>query len=128
MAHPLLISICAFLMLLLFLSGASYRVIYKPGKFLKQLGAPVITDAAVRLAAAEANEPSGSTVLAVLHQLGSRMPSSDADLSSLRTDLLRAGFRSETAAPVFYGMRFVATAAMFAISLALQPRMPGSAP
>jgi tight adherence protein C len=128
MAHPLLISICAFLMLLLFLSGASYRVMYKPGKFLKQLGAPVITDAAARLATAQANEPSGSTVLAVLHQLGSRMPSSDADLSTLRTNLLRAGFRSEAAAPVFYGMRFVATAVMFAISLALQPKIPENPP
>ena len=44
MASPILFSICAFLMLMVAFTGIGYRVFYKPGKFLKQLGNPVITD------------------------------------------------------------------------------------
>jgi len=42
MTSPLLFSVCAFLMLLVALTGIAYRVLCKPGKFLKQLGNPVI--------------------------------------------------------------------------------------
>ena len=49
MVQPLLLSICVFLMLMVLLTWAAYRILYKPGKFLKQLGNPVITDAARRI-------------------------------------------------------------------------------
>ena len=124
MEHPLLLSICAFLMLLVVLTGLSYRVFYKPGRVLRRLGGPVIADAALRDAMGDADGPGGSTVVAVLNQLGSRMPSSASEIALLRTQLLRAGFRSETAAPVFFGLRIVATAAMLAVSVLLAPRLP----
>jgi len=44
MEHPLLVSICAFLMLMIALSGIGYRLFYKPGRILRQLGNPVIAD------------------------------------------------------------------------------------
>ena len=128
MAHPLLLSICAFLMMMVVLTGVSYRILYKPGRVLRQLGNPVIADAAARRVVEDAGEPGASTLVAVLNQLGSRMPSSDSEIALLRTELLRAGFRSETAAPVFYGLGMVATAVMLAVSLLLQPRMPDNPP
>ena len=36
MEHPLLMAVCAFLMLMVVVSGLGYRTFYKPGKFLKQ--------------------------------------------------------------------------------------------
>jgi tight adherence protein C len=42
--------------------------------------------------------------------------------------MLRAGIRSENAAPVFYGLRLVVTLAMFGFSLLLEPRMPDNPP
>jgi tight adherence protein C len=124
MDHPLLLSICAFLMLLVALTGASYRIFYKPGRILRQLGGPVIADAAQRRVVEDAGEPGASAVVTVLCHLGSRMPSSDSETATLRTELLRAGFRSESAAPVFYGLRIVATLIMLAVSLSIQPKMP----
>ena len=46
MDQPILFSMFAFLTLMAGLSWVGYRVIYKPGRFLKQLGNPVITDPA----------------------------------------------------------------------------------
>jgi tight adherence protein C len=124
MDHPLLLSICAFLMLMTALTGGAYRVVYKPGKFLKQLGRPVITDGARRRAAEEAGDTESSSVVDFLRQIGSKMPTSASEIGALRTELLRAGYRSDSAAPVFYGLRIVTTLVMLALSLALQPQMP----
>src|SRR5579859_1667857 len=103
MEHPFVLAICAFLMLMVLLTWVGYRIFYKPGRFLKQLGTPVITDEKAQLRAAE--EPEGSTLVTILQRIGSKIPSSDAESATLRTSLIQAGFRSENAAPVFYGLR-----------------------
>ena len=90
MDHPLLLSICAFLMLLVGFTGGLYRLLYKPGRVLRQLGTPVIADAAMRRAIGDSGEPGASTIVAALKQLGSKMPSSSSDLAVLRAELLRA--------------------------------------
>src|ERR1700749_2864082 len=99
MDHPFILCICAFLMLMVLLTWVGYRSFYKPGKFLKQLGNPVITNEEQRIRD-DRSEPEGSTLVTVLHQIGSRIPSSEAEAATLRTELIRAGFRSENAAPV----------------------------
>jgi len=124
MQHPLMLSIVAFLMLATAITGIGYRFFYKPGKFMRQLGAPVITaDARQRVIDAEA-EPGTSTIVTVLHQIGSKVPSSDAEVASLKTDLLRAGIRAENALAVFYGIRIVSVLVLLIISMALEPKMP----
>ncbi len=122
MEHPLILCACAFLMLMVLLTWVGYRVFYKPGKFLKQLGTPVITDERHQLK--DGSEPEGSTLVTVLHQIGSRIPSSEAESATLRTDLIRAGFRSENAAPVFYGIRIITTLAMLVFCLMMDAKMP----
>src|SRR6266567_2257495 len=107
MEHPLIFSTCAFLMVLVLLSWVGYRLYYKPGKFLKQLGRPVITEHRNILADAEA-PVEASTLVTFLQQLGSKVPSSESEVASLRVDLVRAGFRAEHSAPVFYGIRIIA--------------------
>jgi len=123
MDHPLLLSLCAFLMLLVVLTLVGYRLFYKPGRFLKQLGNPVITDPQHRVVD-DGAEPEASTLVTVLHQIGSRVPSSEAEVATLRTDLIRAGFRSENALPVFYGVRVVSTLVLLLASLTLEGKMP----
>jgi tight adherence protein C len=112
-------------MLMVICSWAGYRFLYKPGRFLKQLGTPVITDDKRRLAEHTA-EPEGSTVVSVLRQIGSRVPSSDVEIATLRSDLVRAGYRSENAAAVFFGLRIVTTLVTLVLSLMLQARMGGA--
>ena len=122
MEHPFVLSICAFLMLMVLLTWVGYRVFYKPGKFLKQLGTPVITDEKAQLK--DSSEPEASTLVTLLHQIGSRIPSSETESATLRTDLIRAGFRSENAAPVFYGIRIVSTFGMLIVCLMMDSHMP----
>jgi tight adherence protein C len=125
MSDPLLLSACAFLMLLILISGVGYRVFYKPGKFLKQLGGPVITDSARRtVIQANPEGGKGSGVTDLLKRLGSKVPSSDAEIANLRTDLMQAGYRSETAAPIFFGLRITAAFVMFILSFLLQSKLP----
>ena len=123
MEHPALFSACAFFMLMLILSWVGYRLVYKPGKFMRQLGSPVITNDSLRLAAGGA-EPEGSTLVTVLQGIGSRVPSSDTDVANLKIDLMRAGFRSDKALPVFCGLRIVVTLLMLVMCITLEARMP----
>jgi tight adherence protein C len=126
MEHPLVLTIFVFLMMLVAVTGIGYRIFYKPGKFMRQLGAPVITaDARQRVLEAE-SEPVASTIVTFLHQIGSRVPSSDAEVASLKMDLVRAGFRSESSLPVFYGIRIIATLALLILSLTLESKMPAN--
>ena len=123
MAHPALFSTCAFLMLMLILSWVGYRLVYKPGQFMRQLGSPVITNDSKRLTETE-GESEGSTVVTFLHGIGSRVPSSDAEVANLKLDLMRAGYRSENALAVFYGIRIVCTLVTLVLCLMLEARMP----
>ena len=121
MDSPLLFSLCAFLMLMVLCTWVGYRIFYKPGKMLRQLGRPVITQHRV---IEDTSEPEASTLVTVLHQIGSRIPTSEQETATLRGDLIRAGFRSENAAPVFYGLRIVTTLMMLMLTMMLEPKMP----
>jgi tight adherence protein C len=124
MDNPVLFSICAFLMLLVILTWVGYRLVYKPGKFLKQLGNPVISGARAGKVIADGGEPGASTVVTLLQQIGSRVPSSDAEVANLKVDLIRAGFRSDNALTVFYGIRIISTLLFLMICVMLESNMP----
>lgn len=121
MDNPLLFSICAFLGLMSLCSWAGYRIFYKPGKLLKQLGNPVITDGPAIVMPGTPAQP--GTMVSLLRNIGKRVPSSEADMATLRGTLLQAGFRSENAAPVFFGLRIVTTLTLLIISFVMQPGM-----
>lgn len=122
MNSPLLLAIFAFSMMMVALTWVGYRIFYRPGKFLKQLGNPVIGVGQEHLG--EVVEPESSSIVSVLHQIGSRVPSSEADINTLRANLIRGGFRSENAVAVFFGLRIFTTFLMLIISLAIEARMP----
>ena len=99
MANPLLLSVCAFLMLLVVFVGIAYRVYYKPGKFLKQLGTPVITDNRTDVLDVD-SEPQASTIVTVLHPVSythldvyKRQAQSLREGASQHPDLRRHRFR-----------------------------------
>jgi tight adherence protein C len=125
MSNPILFSVCAFLMMMLACTWLGYRFLYKPGRFMKQLGSPVITGDQQRILD-EVSEPQGSTIVTVLKQIGARVPSSDLEIASLRKTLLQAGIRSENAAPVFFGMRIVCAVAMLIGGVIFEARLPNN--
>jgi tight adherence protein C len=123
MEHPLIFAICSFLMLMVILTWVGYRLVYKPGKFMRQLGRPVITTDSQRVLDA-GGEVEPSTLVTFLHSVGSRVPSSETEVATLKADLIRAGFRSENALPVFYGVRIVVTLLMLMLCLMMESKMP----
>jgi tight adherence protein C len=111
-------------MLMLLLTWVGYRLVYKPGRFLKQLGNPVITDQLNRTISQDSAEPEASTVVTILQQIGNRVPTSEAEVANLKVDLIRGGFRSDNALPVFYGLRIVSTLLMLFVCMMLESNMP----
>jgi tight adherence protein C len=122
MSQPFLFAFCAFLMLMVLLSWVGYRLIYKPGRFLRQLGQPVIALDARRVLDV-GREPEPSALVTVLNQIGSRVPSSESEVANLKGDLIRAGFRSENALPVFYGVRIVIAAMVLILCIVIVGKM-----
>jgi tight adherence protein C len=108
------------------MTWAGYRLFYKPSRFfVKQLGNPVIGEDTRHGMAIDA-EPQASTLVTVLKQLGSHVPSSAVETADLRTQLIRAGYRSESAPTVLYGMKIVAILAMLAACLMLESSLPAN--
>jgi tight adherence protein C len=124
MDNSLFFAVTLFLMLLCGITGFGYRRYYKRGRsYQQQLGPPVIT-AGERIIIDHTVEPEGSTVVSVLRNLGSVLPVSDFDQGAIKTDLIQAGFRSENAVGVFYGLRIVATLVMLVLAVMLQGSLP----
>jgi tight adherence protein C len=123
MEHPIIFAICSFLMLMVILTWVGYRLVYKPGKFMRQLGRPVITTDSQRVLDV-GGEVEPSTLVTFLQSVGSRVPSSENEVATLKADLIRAGFRSENALPVFYGVRILVTLLMLLLCIMMESKMP----
>ena len=123
MEHPLGFAVLTFLALMVVMTWAAYRLFYKPSRFLKQLGNPVIGNDRRHGIDVDV-EPEASTIVTVLHQIGAHVPSSESETADLRTQLIRAGYRSENAPTVLYGLKIVAVLAMLVPSIMLESRMP----
>jgi tight adherence protein C len=124
MDHPILLSAFTFLALMVLMCWAGYRLFYKQGRYLKQqLGTPVITGQFGTMMGAQ-GEAEPSTLVTFLHQLGTKVPASEGEVAALRAHLIRAGFRSDNAMPVFYGVRIVTTLMMLVLCLMLSTKMP----
>ena len=128
MVYPLFVAFCLFAMLMLAGVWVGYRIYYRPARVLRQLGTPVIAEVGREGAMDEAGDALPSTIISVLHQIGSKVPSSDAEQATLKTNLVQAGFRSENAAAVFYGVRILTTLMMLVFSLMLEAQMPANPP
>jgi len=123
--HPFFLAVSTFLMLMLLMGWAGYRLFHKPNKLLRQLGNPVILEGP-RVAGNLADAPRPNTVVTFLQTIGSRMPSSDQEVATLKGQLIRAGFRSDSAAPVFYGIRILTTLTLLVLSFVMLAKMPST--
>ena len=98
-----------FLFLLLTISYVGYRYYARPGRVYEQLGGPA-SYTMPQVDRHEESEP--GLVVTVLEQIGERVPVDPADASSLRKDLIAAGYRSERALRIYAGIRVVACAGL----------------
>jgi tight adherence protein C len=115
-------------MMMIGLTWCGYRLYYRPGRFMRQLGSPVITDERGRFGAAESTEAEPSGLVTFLQTLGSKVPTSDVDSATMKNLLIQAGFRSEHSLSVFYGIRFIAVGVMLVLCLMMSGSLPANNP
>ena len=99
------ISITLFLMLMAGITLYGYKRYAKPARIYEQLGPPVsATQPSVLDATTETEE---GVMVRFLHQIGEYVPISPEDATALRRLLIMAGYRSERAVTIFYGVKII---------------------
>lgn len=113
---PFLISATLFLVLASAIIWYGHRVYTRPAKAMEQLAAPVSgLPGALDSSATLAAEARGFHVTHLLQWVGEQVPADPVTASFTRRQLMVAGFRSDAALPIFFGLRLLAT---FAAGLA----------
>ena len=102
---PILIAVVLFSFLMIAISVYGYRRYAKPGRFYDQLGTPVAGGGSEVLALD--GVPEESVLIRVTRQIGEKLPISPQDASLARRYLSAAGYRSDGAVRVYYGVKVV---------------------
>jgi tight adherence protein C len=112
-----IIAATLFALLMLAISFYGYRSYARPGRLMERLGTPVSDVSAVSDIPAE---PTTAWVVRIIQQVGEKVPLSPEDASVTRRDLMMAGYKSEGALKVFFGIKV--TACIVLVILALLAR------
>lgn len=101
----LIVCIALFLALMLAISLYGYRRYSKPARLYEQLGRPVVSEpsAVVNLT----DEPEQTLTVKLIESLGNLMPVSPQDEAGTKERLIMAGYRSDNAVAVFFGIRII---------------------
>ena len=112
-----IIAATLFALLMLAISFYGYRSYARPARLMERLGTPVSDVSAVSSMPAE---PTTAWVVRIIQQVGEKVPLSPEDASATRRDLMMAGYKSEGALKVFFGIKV--TACIVLVILALLAR------
>lgn len=107
-------SLGLFVLLMISISVYGYRLYVRPRRLYDQLGSPV-TVAEAELAKTAGLKP---RIIRVVEQLGEAVPVSPQDVTASRRYLIAAGFRSDTAIRVYYGLKIVLCVCLLVTALA----------
>src|SRR5574340_633920 len=122
MTLSLVISISVFLAMMAGFTFVAYRRFGRAGKLMRQIGGPVAIAASPKVFAdRESAEETGVT--RTLRKLGERVPVSPADASYLHRSMLAAGYRTDNAVAVFYGIKLVSAVLGLVAALLLMDAM-----
>ena len=108
------ISITLFFMLMAGITLYGYKRYAKPARIYEQLGPPVIANQPSVLDAMTETEE--GVVVRFLHQIGEYVPISPEDATNLRRLLIMAGYRTDNAITIFYGLKIVLAVALLLIA------------
>ncbi len=107
----LLLGILSFLLLTSVTVYFGYRVYFRPARVYEH----VAGDTAPRPSSPAAAEP--SAVVRIIQMIGEKVPVSPAEAGLTRRYLMAAGFRSERAVQIFYGLKIVAIIVLLLVGL-----------
>jgi tight adherence protein C len=114
----LLIPISLFAILMLAISYVGYRHYARPARYYEQLGAPTVT------IGEQTGPRQEGLVVRVIREIGEKVPISPADVTMTRRYLIAAGFRSDSALPVHYGIKVICGVALFVVALMMRSYIP----
>lgn len=113
-----IVAVVLFSFLMLAISVYGYRRFAKPGRFYDQLGGTVsASDAEV---VALTGQPQENIFVRVTQQIGEKIPISPQDATLARRYLAAAGYRSETAVRIYYGIKVVLCIVLLVVALVLR--------
>lgn len=93
----------------------------RPGRIHERLGEAVVEMPGLgRLG----GEPERKWLIRVVQQIGEKIPISPQDAGVTRRYLIAAGYRSDTAARIFYGIKLVSGAGLLAVALVARVYIP----
>jgi tight adherence protein C len=111
---PILLAAFLFLLLMAVISVYGYRAYVRPSRIFDRVGGIAETTA-------DALEPvpvkPKDVVVRVFEQIGDQIPLTSADQNATRRDLVMAGFRSDGAVKIFFGIKVCFCIVMFLFAL-----------
>jgi tight adherence protein C len=112
---PLLLASFLFLLLMGVISAYGYRAYVRPARIYDRVGGVAETSADSETVAVKPRD----VVVRVFEQIGEQIPLSPADQTETKRDLTMAGFRSDGAIKIFFGIKVMFCIVMFIFSLML---------
>jgi tight adherence protein C len=110
---PILLASFLFLMLMAVISVYGYRAYVRPARIYDRVGGTAETTVESESVAIKPRD----IVVRVFEQVGEQIPLSPADQTITKRDLVMAGFRSDGAIRIFYGIKVIFCIVMFAFAL-----------
>jgi tight adherence protein C len=110
---PLLLASFLFLLLMGVISAYGYRAYVRPARIYDRVGGVAETSADSETVAVKPRD----VVVRVFEQIGEQIPLSPADQTETKRDLTMAGFRSDGAIKIFFGIKVIFCVVMFIFSL-----------
>jgi tight adherence protein C len=112
---PILLASFLFLLLMAVISVYGYRAYVRPGRIYDRVGG--MAEAAV--AAETVSVKPRDIVVRVFEQIGEQIPLSPGDQTVTKRELVMAGFRSDGAIRIFFGIKVIFCVVMFFFALTL---------
>lgn len=110
---PILLSCFLFLLLMTVISVYGYRAYVRPSRIYDRVGGVAESTAEAETVSVRPRD----VVVRVFEQIGEQIPLTQSDQTVTRRDLVMAGFRSDGAIRIFFGIKVMFCLVMFAFSL-----------
>lgn len=110
---PILLAAFLFLLLMAVISVYGYRAYVRPSRIYDRVGG--MTEATVETEVVSVKPK--DVVVRVFEQIGEQVPLAQGDQTATKRDLVRAGFRSDGAIKIFFGIKVTFCIVMFFFAL-----------
>lgn len=112
---PILLATFLFLLLMAVISVYGYRAYVRPGRIYDRVGGIAESVSETETVSVKPRD----VVVRVFEQIGEQIPLNPADQTITKRDLVMAGFRSEGAIKIFFGIKVMFCIVMFLFALML---------